>query len=204
MQENQIIDNQLKQELTSIEEKTHKIENIVHKDLDQQMDNFQKMKKMKRTKTKKPQQLVQPQIPTPRRSSNPSGRRGSKYDVVVDALVMTKGVSEKDVLLDILEHSERQMKNYQEQMQKEIDDFINKSIKEMNDAIDELRISYMEDLKEVDGKPILTKENVFPDLVDELKSDMEQEIEILREKYEELRYKETEKIRNKYMKLMNN
>jgi hypothetical protein len=43
------------------------------------------------------------------------------------------------------------MKINQELMQKEIDDFISKSIKEMNDAIDELRLSYLEDLKEVDG-----------------------------------------------------
>lgn len=48
------------------------------------------------------------------------------------------------------------------------------------------------------------KENVFPDLVVELKSDMETEIEILREKYEELRFNESEKIRHKYMKKTNN
>jgi 5-enolpyruvylshikimate-3-phosphate synthase len=33
---------------------------------------------------------------------------------------------------------------------------------------------------------------------------MEQEIEILREKYEELRYKESDRIRTKYMKMLNN
>jgi hypothetical protein len=154
MQENEIINTQLKQELTSIDEKTHKIEEQLNKDLDQQMDNFQRLKKMKRTKTKKID--VQPVI-TPRRSSNPSGRRGSKYDVVVDALVFSQGISEKDVLMDILEHSERQMKKNQELMQREIDDFINKSIKEMNDAIDELRLSYLDDLKEVDGICFLTK-----------------------------------------------
>jgi len=83
------------------------------------------------------------------------------------------------------------MKINQEIMQKEIDIFVNKSIKEMNDAIDELRMSYLEDIKEVD-------ETVFPDLVNELKNDMESEIEILRERYEELRMNETEKIRSKY------
>ena len=44
------------------------------------------------------------------------------------------------------------MKINQEIMQKEVDIFVNKSVKEMNDAIDELRMSYMEDIKEVDGK----------------------------------------------------
>lgn len=41
---------------------------------------------------------------------------------------------------------------------------------------------------------------MFPDLLEELKSDMETEIEILREKYEELRNSETEKIKKKYLK----
>ena len=42
--------------------------------------------------------------------------------------------------------------------------------------------------------------NVFPDLLMELKNDMEAEIEILKEKYEELRYKESERIQKKYIK----
>jgi hypothetical protein len=37
-----------------------------------------------------------------------------------------------------------------------------------------------------------------------MKSDMETDIEILRENYEELRFVETEKIRHKYMKKANN
>jgi len=193
IKENEMIVTQLKQELDSIEVKTHKAEEQLGKEMDAQLDNFHRLKLLKKSKSKKITQMAQPVIP-PRRTS--TGRRGSKYDIVVESLVM-QGKSEKDVLLDILEHSERQMKINQELMQKEIDDFVNKSIKEMNDAIDELRLSYMEDLKEVD-------ENVFPDLVMELKSDMEHEIEILQEKYEELRIKETDKIRAKYMKKMNN
>ncbi len=109
-------------------------------------ENFNRLKKLRKTKTKKPPQ----QSTTPKGSANTT-RRGSKYEKVVESLVLNQGVSQKEVLLDILEHSERQMKINQELMQKEIDDFISKSIKEMNDAIDELRLSYLEDLKEVDG-----------------------------------------------------
>ena len=55
-------------------------------------------------------------------------------------------------MIDILEHSERQLKMNQDQMQKEIDEFIEKSIKEMNDAIEELRLSYQAEFVEIDGK----------------------------------------------------
>lgn len=138
----------MKKEIDSIEHKKHKIEEQLNKDMDQQQENFNRLKKLKKTKTKKPP--LPQQNSTPRGNSN-SNRRGSKYEKVVESLVLNQGVREKDVLLDILEHSERQMKINQELMQKEIDEFVSKSIKEMNDAIDELRISYLEDLKEVDG-----------------------------------------------------
>ena len=102
---------------------------------------------------------------------------------------------------DIIEHSQRQIKINEELMQKEIDDFISKSIKEMNDAIEELRISYNNEFVEIDGKKDYVKiENVFPDLLVELKNDLENEIEILTEKYEELRTSETKRIFKKYSK----
>jgi hypothetical protein len=136
----------MKKEIDSIELRKHKIEEQLNKEIDLQQENFNRLKKLRKTKTKKPPQ----QSTTPKGSANTT-RRGSKYEKVVESLVLNQGVSQKEVLLDILEHSERQMKINQELMQKEIDDFISKSIKEMNDAIDELRLSYLEDLKEVDG-----------------------------------------------------
>ena len=211
IQENEIINTQTKQELDSIEQKTHKIEEQLSKDIDQQQENFQRLRKLKKSKTKKILKDSAIVIDTTKRASINSGsrrssnsaRRGSKYDIVLESLVLSQGKSEKDVLLDILEHNEKQMKINQELMQKEIDDFVQKSIKEMNDAVDELRISYLDDLKEVDGKYFYNrKENVFPDLVMELTNDMEQEIEILREKYDELRISESEKIKNRYLKKM--
>lgn len=146
LQENEFINSEMKKEIDSIEHRKHKIEEQLNKDIDLQQENFNRLKKLKKVKTKKPPQHSS----TPRGSSNTT-RRGSKYEKVVESLVLNQGVSEKEVLLDILEHSERQIKINHELMQKEIDDFITKSVKEMNDAIDELRLSYLEDLKEVDG-----------------------------------------------------
>ena len=66
-------------------------------------------------------------------------------------LVISQNKSEKDILADILEHSERQLKINQDFMQKEIDDFNSKCVKEMNDAIDEVRLSYQDEFVEIDG-----------------------------------------------------
>ena len=86
-------------------------------------------------------------------------RRGSKYDDVLESLgtncliiVLSQNKTEQDIMIDILEHSERQLKMNQDQMQKEMDEFIEKSIKEMNDAIEELRLSYQAEFVEIDGK----------------------------------------------------
>ncbi len=43
-------------------------------------------------------------------------------------------------------------------------------------------------------------ENVFPEVVNGLKEDMKNELELLKEQYEEQRRVEVEKIRNKYLR----
>ena len=53
---------------------------------------------------------------------------------------------------DILEYSEKKAKISQEKMGQEIEEYINKNIKEMNEAIEEIRYSYSEDMKDIDGK----------------------------------------------------
>lgn len=52
---------------------------------------------------------------------------------------------------DLLEYSEKQAKISQLKMNDEIEDYIEKNIKEMNEAIDEIRFSYTEDMKDIDG-----------------------------------------------------
>ena len=156
-QENEIINSQLKDELDKIEQKTHKIEENLNKDIDIQLENFQNRKKLKKNRKKQIEIniLSRSSASTSRRVS----RRGSKYDDVLESLgtncliiVLSQNKTEQDIMIDILEHSERQLKMNQDQMQKEIDEFIEKSIKEMNDAIEELRLSYQAEFVEIDGK----------------------------------------------------
>ena len=51
-QENEIINSQLKDELDKIEQKTHKIEENLNKDIDIQLENFQNRKKLKKNRKK--------------------------------------------------------------------------------------------------------------------------------------------------------
>lgn len=54
-----------------------------------------------------------------------------------------------------MELSEKKMKNTQIFMMKEIEDFIEKNMAEMHKALDELRVSFEDEIKCVDGKFIL-------------------------------------------------
>jgi len=141
---------------------------------------------------KEPKRVISNQLPSSARRQSKT-RRGSKYDIIIDTLTTNQNIAQSDIMKDILEFSEKQMKVNQEKMQKEIDDFTNKNIKEMNEAIEEVMYSYTEDMRDID-------ENVFPEIMDELKNDMETEIGNLKEKYDDLRSSEIEKIKAKYLK----
>ena len=83
-QENEIINSQLKDELDKIEQKTHKIEENLNKDIDIQLENFQNRKKLKKNRKKQIEIniLSRSSASTSRRVS----RRGSKYDDVLESL----------------------------------------------------------------------------------------------------------------------
>ncbi len=92
-----------------------------------------------------------------------------------------------------MELSEKKIKSTQIIMMKEIEDFIEKNMAEMHKALDELRISFEDEIKSVD-------EEVFADVVKGLKEDMVVELENLKEQYEEQRREGVEKIKSKYNK----
>lgn len=48
--------------------------------------------------------------------------------------------------------SEQKVKNNQALMAKEIEDFIDKNMKQMYDALEELRASFEEEIRSIDGK----------------------------------------------------
>jgi len=142
-------------------------------------------------------QVIHEAIISERRQSRRQSkvRRGSKFDILIDSFTTGKNINiaESEIMKDILEYSEKQMKMNQEKMQNEIDDFSNKNVKEMNDTVEEIMFSYTEDMKDID-------ENVFPEIIDELKNDMQIEIDSVKERYSELRTGEIEKIKAKYLK----
>jgi hypothetical protein len=89
-------------------------------------------------------------------------------------------------------------------MLKEIENYIENNMKDMYKALEELKISFEEEIANVDGKNIkynyfLFLEEQFPLVVKGLKEDMVFELENLKELYEEQRRTEVEKIRVKYL-----
>lgn len=60
-------------------------------------------------------------------------------------------VDQKNIISDIIEHSKKEIILNQELREKETQDTIAKISKEMKDAIDEIILSYNEDIKELDG-----------------------------------------------------
>jgi hypothetical protein len=89
-----------------------------------------------------------------------------------------------------LKESERN--HWENVMNRDVDEYIQKDIQEMTKALNELRLSFEEEIETLD-------EELFKDVVSGLKEDMRNELENLKEQYEEHRREEIEKIRRKYM-----
>lgn len=102
--------------------------------------------------------LSLPLIVTSNTTVRRGSRRGSKYDPIIESLCKKKLIlansqnkQQFDIMKDILEYSEKQTKISLEKMQNDIDDYSSKIIKEMNEAIEEIKFSYNEDIKDIDG-----------------------------------------------------
>jgi hypothetical protein len=78
-------------------------------------------------------------------------------------------------------------------MLREIEDYVQKNMNEMYQALEELKASFQEEINEAE-------ENGFTDIADGLKEDLQNELDILKDQYEEQKRLETEKIKAKYSK----
>lgn len=78
-------------------------------------------------------------------------------------------------------------------MLREIEDYVQKNMNEMYQALEELKASFQEEISEAE-------ENGFQDIADGLKEDLQAELDNLKDQYEEQRRIETEKIKSKYSK----
>ena len=78
-------------------------------------------------------------------------------------------------------------------MLREIEDYVQKNMNEMYQALEELKASFQEEINEAE-------ENGFDDIANGLKEDLQVELDNLKDQYEEQRRVETEKIKLKYSK----
>ena len=78
-------------------------------------------------------------------------------------------------------------------MLREIEDYVQKNMDEMYQALGELKASFQEEINEAE-------ENGFSDIAEGLKEDLQVELDNLKDQYEEQRRAETEKIKAKYAK----
>ena len=78
-------------------------------------------------------------------------------------------------------------------MLREIEDYVQKNMNEMYQALEELKASFQEEINEAE-------ENGFTDIADGLKEDLQNELDNLKDQYEEQKRLETEKIKAKYSK----
>ena len=78
-------------------------------------------------------------------------------------------------------------------MLREIEDYVQKNMNEMYQALEELKASFQEEINEAE-------ENGFDDIANGLKEDLQVELDNLKDQYEEQRRAEKEKIKAKYAK----
>ena len=78
-------------------------------------------------------------------------------------------------------------------MLREIELYVQKNMDEMYQALEELKASFQDEIKEAE-------ENGFDDIAEGLKEDLQNELDNLKDQYEEQRRSETEKIKSKYSK----
>jgi len=102
---------------------------------------------------------------------------------------------ETEILKELNEKSSKIINNSigQNQMLKEIEEYVQKNMDEMYKSLEELKASFADEIKEAE-------ENGYPDIAEGLKEDLEAELENMKDQYEEQRRVETDKIREKYKK----
>ena len=109
--------------------------------------------------------------------------------------ISKKNEEEIELLNELTEKSPKIINNSigQNEMLKEIEEYVQKNMDEMYKSLEELKASFADEIKEAE-------ENGYPDIAEGLKEDLEAELENMKDQYEEQRRVETDKIREKYKK----
>ena len=109
-----------------------------------------------------------------------------------------QNISQDELINEIILFIEKQLLLTHSEMNKEIESFISKNIKEMNSAVLEIEVAYAEEIKEIQKFEELGSE--YTCVILNLKKELNDEIKNLKEKYEENRAKEIKKIKMNYLK----
>jgi hypothetical protein len=135
-----------------------------------------------------------------------SDQKASFEDLKKRRLEKQNELSKSEFILEKLKiYSEQEKIKYETinldvQMQKEIDDYVQFNIAEMDRALDELKKSFEDEIEALDGIRLIYLEILFADVRNGLINDMNEELENLQFLYEEQRRVEVEKIRLKHKK----
>jgi hypothetical protein len=177
------------EEVCNLDLKMTKILENVSKEMGDQKSNFERLKNQK----------IQSLTNKNKIKSYTTFNTETNYSSTPSTITLEEELLTKDILF-------KQQKDHviQSMMLRDIEEYIEKNMREMHMALDELKLSFEEEISYVDGNlsklVIYFIESVFPDVVNGLRDDMKIELDNMREQYEDQRRVEIEKIRNKYLK----
>jgi hypothetical protein len=100
-------------------------------------------------------------------------------------------IDQNELIKNFMELSEKKMRNQHMLKQKEIDLLIQQNTTNMNNTLFEIRNSYEKDIAEID-------EEMFGEIIQSMKDEMETELENIRIQYDKERKDGIDKINNKY------
>jgi hypothetical protein len=136
----------VKQEIEKYNTSLKNVDLVLKHEIDSQMNNFNEKRKYKIEK--------QEEKLRSRKSRQFIVRRGSKLDDILIAAVSEgtyDDTNKNEIIKSIYELSEKKFQSSQAIMMKEIEDYIDKSMSEMHMALEELRFSYEDELRGLDG-----------------------------------------------------
>ena len=191
----------VKQKIMQVSVKLNKIDQAMTNEIINQMTEFEDKKRNKKTKKNfvidnnrkmSEEKNIENKEKTPEKNENENlDKSDSNSDSENENI---NSITEnKDEMNKLLQQMNPGLKNLigNNPMLREIEEFVQKNMDEMYKSFEELKASFQEEINEAE-------ENGFPDIAAGLKEDLENELENLKDQYEEQRRVETEKIKKKY------
>ena len=189
----------VKQKIMQVSIKLNKIDQAMTNEIVSQMTEFDTKKRNKKTKKNyiiDEENMTEEKIESIRKNSmkkdeensNKSDSNSDEENENINSIT-----DNKDEMNKLLQQMNPGLKNLigNNPMLREIEEFVQKNMDEMYKSFEELKASFQEEINEAE-------ENGFPDIAAGLKEDLENELENLKDQYEEQRRVETEKIKKKY------